>query len=170
MDTLLGILHMIIFPGGIFALVLGFFFKGLDRRVVARLQRRVGPPLAQPWYDTAKFLTKETLIPKTACRTAFLYAPVVGFTGMAVCAAFMPVPGVFNGLFNMDFGYAKETFVWKDGDTADRVLEIPTFHVDGATYPRSFRVKLSAQTTGDYANCETPDIFNPKVVIGLVEE
>ena len=101
MDTLLGILHMIIFPGGIFALVLGFFFKGLDRRVVARLQRRVGPPLAQPWYDTAKFLTKETLIPKTACRTAFLYAPVVGFTGMAVCAAFMPVPGVFNGLFNM---------------------------------------------------------------------
>ena len=73
MDTLLGILHMIIFPGGIFALVLGFFFKGLDRRVVARLQRRVGPPLAQPWYDTAKFLTKETLIPKTACRTAFLH-------------------------------------------------------------------------------------------------
>lgn len=101
MDTLLGILHMCIFPGGIFALIIGFFFKGLDRRVEARLQRRVGPPLIQPWLDTAKLLTKETLIPRTACREAFLLAPVVGFAGMAVCAAFIPVPGVFDGLYNM---------------------------------------------------------------------
>lgn len=101
MDTLLGILHMCIFPGGVFALVIGFLFKGLDRRVEARLQRRVGPPLVQPWLDTAKLLTKETLIPRTACRQAFLMAPVVGFAGMAVCAAFIPVPGVFNGLYNM---------------------------------------------------------------------
>ena len=101
MDTLLGILHMCIFPGGVFALVIGFLFKGLDRRVEARLQRRVGPPLIQPWLDTAKLLTKETLIPRTACRQAFLMAPVVGFAGMAVCAAFIPVPGVFDGLYNM---------------------------------------------------------------------
>ncbi|MBQ7738131.1 MAG: NADH-quinone oxidoreductase subunit H [Desulfovibrionaceae bacterium] len=101
MDTLLGILHMCIFPGGIFALIIGFFFKGLDRRVEARLQRRVGPPLVQPWLDTAKLLTKETLIPNTACKEAFLMAPVVGFAGMAVCAAFIPVPGVFDGLYNM---------------------------------------------------------------------
>ena len=92
---------MCIFPGGVFALVIGFLFKGLDRRVEARLQRRVGPPLIQPWLDTAKLLTKETLIPRTACRQAFLMAPVVGFAGMAVCAAFIPVPGVFDGLYNM---------------------------------------------------------------------
>lgn len=100
-DTLLAILHMCIFPGGLFALMVAMFFKGLDRRVEARLQRRVGPPLTQPWIDIAKLLTKETLIPKTACRPAFLLAPVFGFTGMAVCAAFIPVPGVFDGLFNM---------------------------------------------------------------------
>ncbi len=45
MDTLLAILNMCIFPGGAFALLIGFFYKGLDRRVEARLQRRVGPPL-----------------------------------------------------------------------------------------------------------------------------
>ncbi len=101
LDTLLAVLHMCIFPGGIFALAVGFFYKGLDRRVEARLQRRVGPPLIQPWLDTAKLLTKETLIPRTACRQAFLLAPVFGFTGMAVCAAFIPIPGVFQGLFNM---------------------------------------------------------------------
>lgn len=100
-DTLLAILHMCIFPGGAFALLIGFFYKGLDRRVEARLQRRVGPPLIQPWLDTAKLLTKETLIPDTACKPAFLLAPVVGFTGMAVCAAFIPISGVFGGLSNM---------------------------------------------------------------------
>ena len=70
-------------------------------RVEARLQRRVGPPLIQPLLDIAKLLTKETLIPKTAVRSVFLAAPVVGFAGMAVCAAFIPVPGVFSGLYNM---------------------------------------------------------------------
>lgn len=100
-ETLLAILHMCVFPGGAFALLVGFLYKGLDRRVEARLQRRVGPPLVQPWLDTAKLLTKETLIPNTACKPAFLLAPVFGFTGMAVCAAFIPIPGVYNGLSNM---------------------------------------------------------------------
>lgn len=100
-DTFLALLHMIIFPGGLFALAVGFFFKGLDRRMEARLQRRVGPPIKQPYLDIAKLLTKETLIPRTANRTAFLMAPVLGFTGMAVCAAFIPIPGVYQGMTNM---------------------------------------------------------------------
>ena len=100
-DIILGVLHMCIFPGGLFALAVGLLFKGLDRRVEARLQRRVGPPLIQPLLDIAKLLTKEPLIPKTAVRSVFLAAPVVGFAGMAVCAAFIPVPGVFDGLYNM---------------------------------------------------------------------
>lgn len=100
-DIILGVLHMCIFPGGLFALAVGLLFKGLDRRVEARLQRRVGPPLIQPLLDIAKLLTKETLIPKTAVRSVFLAAPVVGFAGMAACAAFIPVPGVFSGLYNM---------------------------------------------------------------------
>lgn len=100
-DTILAILHMCIFPGGVFALAVGLFYKGLDRRFEARLQRRVGPPLIQPVLDIAKLLTKETLIPNTAHRTAFLMAPVIGFTGMAVCAAFIPISGVYSGLANM---------------------------------------------------------------------
>jgi len=99
-ESLLALLHMLVFPGGVFALAVGLFFKGLDRRMEARLQRRVGPPLHQPWLDLAKLLTKETLIPATAHKTAFLMAPVIGFTGMAVCAAFIPIPGVYQGLLN----------------------------------------------------------------------
>ena len=50
-DILLAVVHMCIFPGGVFALAVGMLFKGIDRRVEARLQRRVGPPLIQPWKE-----------------------------------------------------------------------------------------------------------------------
>jgi NADH-quinone oxidoreductase subunit H len=99
-ESLTALLHMLVFPGGLFALTVGLVFKGLDRRMEARLQRRVGPPLHQPWLDLAKLLTKETMIPDTANKTLFLMAPVIGFTGMAVCAAFIPIPGVYQGLMN----------------------------------------------------------------------
>ena len=101
LDTLIAIFHMCIFPGGIFALGIGLLLKGLDRIVEARLQRRVGPPVVQPYYDIAKLLTKETLIPNTAHKATFLLAPVLAFAGMLVCATFIPISGVYGGLDNM---------------------------------------------------------------------
>lgn len=100
-DVLWALFHVCIFPGGVFALGFAIFLKGLDRILVARMQRRVGPPIIQPLLDIAKLLTKETLVPETAVRSVFFLAPVIGMTGMAACAAFIPVPGVFDGMYNM---------------------------------------------------------------------
>lgn len=36
--------------------------NGLDRRISARMQGRVGPPLLQPFYDVAKLWQKETAV------------------------------------------------------------------------------------------------------------
>jgi len=88
----------VIFPGGLFALALGLFLKGADRKMFARLQRRVGPPLYQPVLDIIKLMTKETLIPTTANEVAFRLAPVLGLTGMLVTAAVMPIGGVWSGV------------------------------------------------------------------------
>ena len=96
-----GLFHLLVFPGGLFALLFGLVLKGIDRKVEARLQRRVGPPLLQPFYDLVKLASKETIIPETANKTLFLYAPLLGFTGMAVCLALLPVPGVYYGMENM---------------------------------------------------------------------
>ncbi len=100
-QVLTGLFHLIVFPGGIFALGLGLLLKGLDRKMEARLQRRVGPPVLQPFIDLIKLGTKESLVPGTALRAVFFAAPLIGFTGMAVCAALLPIPGVFQGLPNM---------------------------------------------------------------------
>ncbi len=97
-ETFIGLLHLFIFPGGLFALCFGLLLKGLDRRMNARLQRRIGPPLLQPALDIAKLCTKEILIPKGAAPKAFLAAPVLAFGGAALCAALVPVPGVTQGL------------------------------------------------------------------------
>jgi NADH-quinone oxidoreductase subunit H len=93
--------HLLVFPGGLFALGVGLLFKGLDRKIEARLQRRVGPPVIQPFLDLIKLSGKESMIPETAQRAIFCTAPILGLAGMAVCAALLPVPGVYNGMPGM---------------------------------------------------------------------
>jgi formate hydrogenlyase subunit 4 len=97
-DAVEALFAILIFPGGLFVLALGLLLKGVDRKVLARLQRRVGPPLYQPALDIIKLTAKETLIPDTANETAFRLAPVLGLTGMLVTAALLPIGGVWNGV------------------------------------------------------------------------
>lgn len=42
--------------------VLGGFLAGLDRKLTARMQGRVGPSLMQPWYDLVKLFHKENVV------------------------------------------------------------------------------------------------------------
>lgn len=85
---------VLLFPGGLFALAFGLALKGADRRVAARLQGRVGPPLAQPFFDLIKLGFKRTMVPLTvASVTVFLAAPLVGLVAMLFAAALIPVPG-----------------------------------------------------------------------------
>lgn len=43
----------------ILAPVLGGLIAGIDRKITARMQGRVGPPILQPFYDVAKLFEKE---------------------------------------------------------------------------------------------------------------
>ena len=92
MTTLLWtIFHVLVFPGLLFCVVVGLLLAGLDRKLVARMQNRVGPPLLQPWYDFLKCCGKETIIPRHARRGLFLAAPIIGFAALITVALFIPV-------------------------------------------------------------------------------
>lgn len=91
------ILNTVVFPGGLFALIIGLMLLGIDRKVAARLQRRVGPPLYQPFIDLVKLYSKELVLPRTAHKTAFQAAPIFGLVGMIATAVLIPVPGVYGG-------------------------------------------------------------------------
>ena len=42
--------------------LVGGLLEGLDRKISARMQRRVGPPLLQPFYDVIKLFSKQVII------------------------------------------------------------------------------------------------------------
>ncbi|MEN4006987.1 MAG: complex I subunit 1 family protein [Methanobacterium sp.] len=70
----------------IFAAVIGMLFEGIDRKVKAKLQGRVGPPLLQSFIDQIKLINKESIIPRKAARNLFILAPYasLGFVSLAV--------------------------------------------------------------------------------------
>ena len=52
--------RMLIFPGLLFAVPAAWFFLWVERKAVARMQERVGPPFMQPFWDFMKLLGKST--------------------------------------------------------------------------------------------------------------
>ena len=85
------VFHVLVFPGLLFSIVLGVLLTGIVRKLVARMQNRVGPPILQPWYDFLKCCGKETIIPRHARKGIFLAAPVVGFAALISAVLFIPV-------------------------------------------------------------------------------
>jgi NADH-quinone oxidoreductase subunit H len=86
----MAIVNLLVFPGFIFLFFYSLFCEFVDRRVYARLQSRVGPPLYQPWSDFYKLLSKEGMVPKGADSRMFTAIPIIGIG--AVVTAFLYVP------------------------------------------------------------------------------
>jgi NADH-quinone oxidoreductase subunit H len=102
MNLLSTTLQILIFPGLLFAAVIGLVTSWVDRKVTARVQMRVGPPLLQPFYDIVKLLIKETCVPASGSPALFLAAPLVGLAAAALAStiiwrAQLLVDGAFIG-------------------------------------------------------------------------
>ena len=46
----------------VLAPIIGGLLDGIDRKISARMQRRVGPPLLQPFYDLGKLFHKQVIV------------------------------------------------------------------------------------------------------------
>ena len=92
--------HILIFPGFLFCFLAGMLLTGIDRKLVAKMQKRVGPPVLQPFYDFFKLCGKETILPAAASKTVFLAAPLVGLAALVVLQLFIPIHGwaAFSGM------------------------------------------------------------------------
>ena len=95
----MNLFYVLVFPGVLFCFVAGTLINGIDRKVYAKMQKRIGPPILQPFYDFMKLMGKETIIPAEANKPVFLGAPVVGFVALVTVALFLPVFGApaFSG-------------------------------------------------------------------------
>ena len=80
--------------GFLLTAVVGLLASWIDRKVTARVQYRVGPPILQPLIDIIKLLGKETLIPAGASKTTFLAAPVIGLASVTVVSTLLWINNV----------------------------------------------------------------------------
>ncbi|RXE56225.1 NADH dehydrogenase [Methanoculleus taiwanensis] len=74
----------------IFGIVAGLFFLGVDRKFAALMQARIGPPLRQPFIDTAKLLRKENIIPENAIPWLFNGAPILALASAITILLYLP--------------------------------------------------------------------------------
>jgi ech hydrogenase subunit B len=56
--------------------LIGGLLKGIDRKLTAHMQGRIGPPVIQPFYDVIKLFSKERLVAGKA-QLVFAYAYLV---------------------------------------------------------------------------------------------
>ena len=81
-----------IYPGFLFAVLLGMLYRGVDRKLTARFQNRIGPPIWQAYYDFIKLMSKETIVPK-GTSALFMLSPVLAVAALFTLTASLPVFG-----------------------------------------------------------------------------
>lgn len=84
------------------------FFTLAERRIMAAVQRRVGPNVVgiwgalQPVADGVKLMTKETVVPRRAFFSLYYIAPVLAMSVSYVCWFLLPFS--YFSDFETDFG------------------------------------------------------------------
>ncbi len=74
--------------------VLGLFYKGIDRKLAARMQARVGPPIRQPFRDFFKLMIKENIVPENAVPWIFNGVPIMTLVVSITILYYMPIGNI----------------------------------------------------------------------------
>ena len=73
--------------------IFSMLYRGIDRKLVARMQGRVGPPIIQPFRDVQKLLMKENIVPDGAVSWLFTAAPFVCLIASVLLLLYIPLFG-----------------------------------------------------------------------------
>ncbi|MHC2995132.1 MAG: NADH-quinone oxidoreductase subunit H [Candidatus Atribacteria bacterium] len=84
-----------LFFGFLLTAIIGLLASWMDRKVTAKIQYRVGPPLLQPLIDIVKLLGKETLVPAGSSKITFLMAPVIGLASVILVSTLLWINNIY---------------------------------------------------------------------------
>lgn len=100
MNLITALARLLIFPGLLFAVPAAWFFLWVERKSVALMQGRVGPPFMQPFFDFVKLLGKNTP-PRSGIGGMLMRAwPLIAVSAAAGAVGLLPLlpsSGGFEG-------------------------------------------------------------------------
>lgn len=85
--------YLLVFPGLIFQIICGLTYEWVDRKFLARFQRRVGPPWYQPLADLIKLFSKEDLLPERANDVVAALLPLISLSSVLTAGLYIPFAG-----------------------------------------------------------------------------
>lgn len=97
MTLLRSLFSLLVFPGLLFALPVGFFMMGAERKLRARMQRRRGPPVWQTFFDFVKLLGKAPVSRMSWDRVLLTALPILAVGSMVGALALLPISAVGGG-------------------------------------------------------------------------
>jgi NADH-quinone oxidoreductase subunit H len=101
-DLLVILFAYLVYPGFAFLCFCALLFAWIDRRLVARLQGRVGPPWFQPLADWIKLMAKEDILPLGASKLACTALPIVALASVLIAGMYTPIAGMTFDAFEGD--------------------------------------------------------------------
>ena len=101
-DEIIHIAKIIIgvFLVAVFGMIFGLLTKGIDRKLAAHMQWRIGPPVIQPFLDVKKLFCKENVVPRNAVAWLYNVAPIVCLTSVIAILLYIPmgsIPPILKG-------------------------------------------------------------------------
>jgi NADH-quinone oxidoreductase subunit H len=132
--------HLLVFPGLVFAVPAAWFFMWVERKSIAMMQQRIGPPFMQPYYDFMKLMGKQSPVlpgfagkmmkawPALAVMTLLASLALlptaphgIGFAGdLILLATLLELPSIFSIIA----GFTSKSLFGEVGSAREAVLGV----------------------------------------------
>jgi NADH-quinone oxidoreductase subunit H len=97
MNLTIALARLLIFPGLLFAVPTAWFFLWVERKAVALMQQRIGPPFMQPFFDFIKLLGKTTPARSGVSGLLMKAWPLIAVSAAAGAVGLLPVLPLSGG-------------------------------------------------------------------------
>jgi NADH-quinone oxidoreductase subunit H len=147
MNTIRDLIAFFIFPGGLVLVACALAYEWANRKLVAHLQDRLGPPWFQPLADLIKLLAKDEVVPEQVIAVLFHGLPVMALAGVLTAALYVPL-----------FGLGPSYSFHSDLIVTLYLLGLPTMCIglSGASNPDRFSLVGATRALTQFFSYEAP--------------